>query len=29
VHALVREGVEGLQGGEMDRRVRVLEGRAT
>ena len=29
VHALVREAVEGLQGGEMDRRVRVLEGRAT
>jgi multicomponent Na+:H+ antiporter subunit E len=28
VHALLREGVEGLQGGEMDRRVRALEGRA-
>jgi multicomponent Na+:H+ antiporter subunit E len=29
VHALVREGVEGLEGGEMDRRVCALESRAT
>ncbi len=28
VHALVREGAAGLEGGEMDRRVRALEGRA-
>jgi multicomponent Na+:H+ antiporter subunit E len=28
VHALVREGAADLEGGEMDRRVRVLEGRA-
>ena len=28
VHALVREGAAGLEGGEMDRRVRALDGRA-
>jgi multicomponent Na+:H+ antiporter subunit E len=28
VHALVREGAADLEGGEMDRRVRALEGRA-
>ena len=28
VHALTREGAEGLQGSEMDRRVAALEGRA-
>jgi multicomponent Na+:H+ antiporter subunit E len=28
VHSLVREGAEDLAGGEMDRRVRALEGRA-